>query len=281
MSELNGGPGTEPQGQAEGNPPAGVANPPAPPGTDGQAKAQGSAGTGQAPSTLAEDTFFDPSKLPEELKATYKQMQAAYTKKTQALAAQRPKIEAYDQFMRDPVTSLQQMAREYGYNLTRGEARAMVQEQNAQAQSQDDLKNWQPQSWDEVITKIREAALESVRSEFAPFVNQVKRVQASNIESQLTKIDPQWKLYEQEMRENLARHPTLVEDVAMLYRLSVPEEVYTSRAVQAAIRKMEEKGQAAKMGGKTETSKATPALRKAKTFEEAYEIAKEQLAQRR
>lgn len=284
MSELNGSPGTEPKGQAEGNPPAGVANPPAPPGTDGQAKAQGSAGTGQAPSTLAEDTFFDPSKLPEELKATYKQMQAAYTKKTMALAAQRPKIEAYDQFMRDPVASLQQMATQYGFSLTKGEARAMLNQQEqtpAKNQQQQTPQDWQPQSWQEVVDRIRQEALESVRAEFQPFVNQVQKVHAGNIEAQLSKIDPQWKLYEDEMRSNLSRHPTLVEDVAMLYRLSVPEEVYTSRAVQAAIRKMEEKGQAAKMGGKTETSKATPALRKAKTFEEAYEIAKEQLAQRR
>lgn len=284
MSELNNGPNPQAEGQAATDPPAGATTATAPNAEEGQAKIQGSAGDGQATGTQAEDTFFDPSKLPEELKATYKQMQAAYTKKTMALAAQRPKIEAYDQFMRDPVASLQQMATQYGFSLTKGEARAMLNQQEqtpAKKQQQQTPQDWQPQSWQEVVDRIRQEALESVRAEFQPLVNQVQKVHARNIEAQLSKIDPQWKLYEDEMRSNLSRHPTLVEDVAMLYRLSVPEEVYTSRAVQAAIRKMEEKGQAAKMGGKTETSKATPALRKAKTFEEAYEIAKEQLAQRR
>jgi hypothetical protein len=40
-----------------------------------------------------EDKFFDPSQLPDELKPVFKNMQAAYVKKTQALAEQRKQYE--------------------------------------------------------------------------------------------------------------------------------------------------------------------------------------------
>lgn len=50
-----------------------------------------------------EDSFFDPTSIPDELKPAYKQMQAAFTKKTQEIAqakkeaeAIRAKAEAYD-----------------------------------------------------------------------------------------------------------------------------------------------------------------------------------------
>lgn len=52
-----------------------------------------------------EDSFFDPNTVPEELKPAYKQMQSAFTKKTQEIAearkeaeAIRQKAEAYDRY---------------------------------------------------------------------------------------------------------------------------------------------------------------------------------------
>lgn len=52
-----------------------------------------------------EEAFFDPNAIPEELKPAYKQMQAAFTKKTQEIAEQRKqaealrqKAEAYDKY---------------------------------------------------------------------------------------------------------------------------------------------------------------------------------------
>lgn len=41
--------------------------------------------------------FFDPNQVPEELKPAYKQMQAAWTKKTQELATQRKEFESANQ----------------------------------------------------------------------------------------------------------------------------------------------------------------------------------------
>lgn len=44
-----------------------------------------------------EDSFFDPNTVPEELKPAYKQMQAAFTKKTQEIAQARKEAEAIRQ----------------------------------------------------------------------------------------------------------------------------------------------------------------------------------------
>lgn len=44
-----------------------------------------------------EEGFFDPNSLPEELVPVYKQMQAAYTKKTQEIAQQRKEAETWKQ----------------------------------------------------------------------------------------------------------------------------------------------------------------------------------------
>ena len=44
-----------------------------------------------------EDSFFDPNSVPDELKPAYKQMQAAFTKKTQEIAEERKMAEAFKQ----------------------------------------------------------------------------------------------------------------------------------------------------------------------------------------
>lgn len=53
----------------------------------------------------SEESFFDPNQVPEELKPAYKQMQAAFTKKTQEIAnarkeaeALKERAEAYDKY---------------------------------------------------------------------------------------------------------------------------------------------------------------------------------------
>ena len=58
--------------------------------------------TGGEEDILNEDaTFFDPKGLSEELQPAYKQMQAAFTKKTQGIADVRKKSEAFDNLLKD------------------------------------------------------------------------------------------------------------------------------------------------------------------------------------
>lgn len=244
----------------------------------GQANLSDPQQTGQAQApAVDEPTFFDPSTLSPELMPGYKQMQSAFTKKMQALSKDRQKIDAYNRFETDPsfqTQVLQQLAAQHGYQLTRKEAQAMVQ------QAQD----WQPQSWEEVMAKAEERAEQRVLERLQPFLGNVQKVTASNIERQLSEIDPQWRTYEDEMRSNLAEHPTLVNNVAKLYRLSVPEEVLTSKAVQQAMAKFQAKAEQVKVSGNTRTSRSEPAapdltkMSDRDAFNAAVQIAKQRLA---
>lgn len=277
MSELDTAPATPDVGQAATAPVSAIGTTEQPPATDaGQAEVQKDAATGPAeqPAAPVTDSFFDPSQLPEELKGAYKQMQAAYTRKTQEIAQQRQKVEAYDAFSRDPIGSMQQLAKQYGMSLTRAEAKEALQQQG-----QPTGEDWQPKTWEEVFQKAEERAMAKVMAQLSPVVQNVQKMQATSIENQLNSIDPNWKIYEDDMRGNLQRHPTLVSDVQMLYRLSVPEEVYTSRAVQSALKKFESKANQASVGTKSTTPRSAPALKEVGSFQEAVEAAKQLIAQ--
>ena len=241
----------------------------------GQAAATQQGQAPAAPATPEEPSFFDPSTLTPELMPAYKQMQASFTKKMQALSGDRQKIEAYNAFMSDPIGQMQQVARQYGYSLTRAEAAAaMNQGQQGQTQQQ-----WEPQSWDEVISRTKAETREELMRELAPFLGNVQKVTAQNIERQLQEIDPNWVEYQDEIRANLAEYPNLVNNVGKLYRLSVPDEVYQRKATQEAIKRLQGKAQAAQIGDKSQTSRSQPAPRKATSFAEAVEIAKANLAE--
>jgi len=274
MSELATGTPAITEGQAGA---ATTETAPAPEVSQGQAATQESTGTGQAVQAPApEDMFFDPSQIPPELMGAYKNMQKAYTQKTQKIAEHRQKIEAYDQFMRDPVTNLQQLAGQYGMSLTRAEAKQVIQQQG-QGQG-DDWDNFQPKNWGEAFNAFKERAFAEWSQSIQPLVGSVQKMQSRNVEAELTKIDPQWKLYEDEMSANLQAHPTLVKDIDKLYMLSVPKEVWAARGTQQALKKVEATVQAAHVSGKGQTSKTVSAPKKAANFDEAVQAAREELA---
>ena len=269
--ETAGQPGTTPDG----------ATVPAPDVSDGQAAPTADTQTSpDAPAQSSDPSFFDPTQVPEDLKPAYKQMQAAFTKKMQGLSTEKQKIEAYNAFMSNPVGEMQRLAGQYGYTLSRAEAQAMVNQgqQEPQAQQPAQGKNWEPQTWDEVLQAAEKRAEQRIMEKLQPLFQNVQQQTASNLERQFDELDPEWRVYEDDMRSNLQRHPTLVNDPAALYRMSVPEEVTKSRAMQAALKKLEQKSKSAKVGTKSTATKSAPQTKRAKTFDEAVELAKEQLA---
>lgn len=223
-----------------------------------------------------EDSFFDPKSIQDkpELVAAYKQMQRAFTKKMQGIKDRAGKADAYDAFNRDPVGNMQAMAKRLGYTLTRADAAAAVA-------AQDNGTPWEPKSWDDVMAKATERAKQELMNELQPIFGEVQAMKRSSIEKQLNDIDPTWHEYEDDMKENLRLHPTLARDPAKLYRLSVPPEVLESRAVQAALKKMEQKTAAAKIGGASSTNKKslTDTTDGPVSFARAVEIAKAKLAE--
>lgn len=223
----------------------------------------------------ADETFYDPKDLPEELKGHFKQMQRAFTKKMQGIKENRSKVQAYDQFQADPLGTIQRLAAQHGYQVTRAEAAAM------QKQAQ---QPWEPKSWDDVITRVKSEAItearESLLKELTPYLGEIKKVKQSQIERTLDEEVPEWRQYEPEMVEALQQHPTLANDPAALARMVIPDEVLKAKAMQDALKRMEKKTTAAKVSGGSNTSKTanTGKPERRLSFDEAVAFAKEKLA---
>ena len=245
----------------------------APGGSEGQPAVGESEGTTQGTPAETEPTFFDPKSVPDELLPAYKNMQRAFSKRMEAFSANKQKIEAYDAFTADPITNLQNYAKQYGYTLTRPEAA-----QQAQAQAGDD---WQPQNWNEVLVRAKDMAKAELQEELGPVFREMQTIKKQGIEQQLNDIDPAWRQYEDEMMANLNSHPTLSNDAALLYKMSVPEEVRESIATQRALAKMEEKAKAAQSSGVSTTKKQSGGdlTDNVKTFNDAVRVAKKKLAE--
>ena len=224
--------------------------------------------TEKAPVSSPEtESFFDPKSVSPELMPAYKQMQAAYTKKAQSIADNRRKVEAYDAFMTDPLSQVRSLAAQYGLEIAQPGAK----------QPQPEIKkDFEPQTWDEVFGEVEKRVMEKFQDRMKPVFDNVQQITAQNIEKQLDSIDPSWKLYEDDMMANIKNHPTLVKDVSKLYRMSVPEEVLTSRAVQQALKKMEDKGKSAQVHGGQSSTKTSSVPKKAATFQEAINQAREE-----
>lgn len=273
-AELSTSPAQAAEGQAATAPVGTTAA--APETTVGQAHGEGSTATGQATAPEADHSFFDPKAVPPELLPAYKQMQGSYTKKMQAVAEraklEAQKIAAYDAFSKDPVTALQNMAKQYGFSMTRAEAQAQVAKQEAAEQ------DWTPQTWDEVLERAEQRAEQRLMQKLAPVLQTVQQQQAQGIEKQLDDADPTWRDHEDEMRANLERYPHLATKLDKLLELSMPREVLEGRAMQAALKKLEAKTRSASVGGKSTTRSAAPATNKIMSFDESVQAAREALA---
>lgn len=240
------------------------------------------AGTTGSGTQQADDVIYDPQEferqisslspeLQSQAKALQKSLQSNYTKKTQSIAQERQKIEAYNAFMSDPMGQMQRLAAQYGLTITRG----------GQLQQAGQQKEWEPQNWNEVMDRATQIAEQKILQRFGPVLHEVQNLRKSSIESQLNEIDPSWTTYEEQMMGTLQKHPTLANDPATLYRMSVPPEVLESRAVQRALHRMEEKGKAAQTAGQSTTNKkpSTNMPDRPVSFQEAVEIARKRLAE--
>jgi hypothetical protein len=270
------GTATAPTGQAAA-PADNAATATAPEGGQGQPQATDQtttpSGTGAA---SGEDTFFDPRDLDPALQPAYKNMQKAFSKKMEAIAQHRQKIEAYDQFSKDPLGTIQTIASRLGYRLTRAEA-AEVAQQAADPQT----KSWEPQTWDEVMAKAEERAEQRIMGKLSPIFEELQTVKKSSMEKLLDESAPDWREHEEEMIAILREHPTLAKDPVKLYRMALPPEILESRATQAALKKLQAKADSSKVGGTSTTKQQSPAVPdKPLSFNEAVEFAKRQLAEK-
>ena len=227
------------------------------------------------------ETFFDPRDVPNELQPAYKQMQAAFTKKTQAIAKDKHAVEAYNAFMANPVASLQQLASQYGYNLSQGQ---MTQGNQAQGNNGID-KDWQPSNWQEVFQRAEEVLKPKLRQEWEqemrPMIDEMRRVKQTQIEKVLDDATGgEWRQYEDDMTSLLREHPTLANNPEMLARLAIPQETQQSRAYQQALKKLQHKAEAAQVSSGSTTSQQQSTPDKPMSLDEAVEWAKQDLRKR-
>lgn len=229
------------------------------PGSDQTSgSSQQTTGTGSA--TRAEESFFDLATIQDkpELVAAYKQMQGSYTKAMQRLSDNRSKLEQYEAFERDPISTLQRVATQYGYNF--------VQRAKDSEEQQQEFK-----SWDDVMS-------EAERRVMAKMNPQLRTLQKQTIEMQLDRDFPDWRTYETDMMAKLREHPTLVHDPATLYRMSVPAEVIEARATKAAMAKLRASTDSSQVAGGT-TVRTSQAPSGPLTFSQAVERARALVAQ--
>jgi hypothetical protein len=289
-------PGSALEGQTGVQPTKEMATAPAPATTEGRASEpkqdEGRVVKTPEPTTPTEERFLtlddvpeDERPLAEKLSARLeKEYKAAYTKKTQAIANDRRKIEIYDQFEKDPINTLTSIAQQYGLQISR--ANQNQQQQGQQSPVQQDIgPDWQPETWDQVLEMAEQRAeqriLTKLRPILEPVIGTVEKIKSDTIETTLDKIDANWKLYEDEIKANMALAPALIQNpagIAKLYRMSVPEDVLTSRATQAALKKFEEKAKAASVESKSHAQQTTPAYKGGGSFQDAVDAAKRQLA---
>lgn len=212
-------------------------------------------------------TFFDPESIrgKPELESAYKQMQRAFTQKTQGLAEHRKKIEAYEAFESDPLGTMRALAQQYGYQLLQG--------QQPQQQS-----NQEFQTWDDVLEAAEKRAEQRILQKIAPVLGKVEKLQQQNIETFLDTNHPDWRTYESEMTDLVKKHPTLAKDPDMLYEMALPPSVRNARATKAALAKIQAGSGASQISGGSSTTKQVSDLpKKGLTFQEAVEYAKRKL----
>ncbi len=151
------------------------------------------------------ETFFDPNNVPDGLQGAYKNMQSAFTKKMQGLSGDREKVEAFNAFNSDPLGEIQKYASRMGYKLSRADAQEIATPTTPK-------KDWEPQSWDDVLTKAKDMAKTELMKEIQPMLGEVQAMRKATIESQLSDIDPTWQQHEDKMMEVLDKHPSMKDD---------------------------------------------------------------------
>lgn len=254
------------EGQVANADPAGTTDA-TPEVSDGQSTRPDQTTASGPDNTATGESFFDPKSIehsPELLQA-YKQMQGNFSKKMAGIREAQQKIELYDQAMRDPTGTVRQLAQQYGMTVVDGKP----QQTNGE---------FKPESWDDVVSHIREEVKAELAQQYEPLVGEVKNLKQQNIEQYLDTNYMDWRTYENEMITTLQRHPSLAGDPDKLYQLSVPAEVMEARATERALAKLKGKAESSAISGTNKTTQKTSDKPAGKlSFNEAVQYAKERL----
>ena len=242
---------------------------PAPDGNDGQSISPVQT-TSTGPDNGAQgESFFDPKSIEHspELMLAYKGMQGTFSKKMAGISENQQMIDAYKAYQRDPMGTIRQVAAQQGMTLV-----------NGGPQSQAGTEDFNPKSWEDVVSHIRSEIESDVQSKYEPLMGQVRDLKQQNVEAYLDSNHADWRTYETEMISTLQGHPSLASDPDLLYRMSVPSEVLEARATARALERLKTGTDGSVVPGVTKATQVTSTKPTGKlSFNEAVDFAKSQL----
>ena len=227
--------------------------------------------------TEPEDTFtqtFDPESIKDspELQKAFKQMQGDYTRKTSEISGIKKYAPLIESFQNDPVGTLQKLNQQYG-----------IGQEPAPDNQGPDFENFDPQNWGDVVSALKQAIMpelsQSIGQKYQPVYDKVQEMTKTDIETKLDKVDPEWRNYQANMQAVLQHHPTMVNDVKTLYRMSVPQDQWEAKATQAALKKLKSAADGSRVSGASQT-KTVPSdgPKRGATWEESIAYAKADMA---
>lgn len=205
----------------------------------------------------------------EHLRSLEKMLLGQWTKKTQGIAEERQKVEAYNAFMeyveRDPQGAIVSLQQQLGLTPSADKATNVADQATGEKEYSD---------WGEVFADIKKDVMEDMRREFAPAMASVHKMTTQQVESQLDGIDSDWRLYEDGIAATLKKYPNMANDIPTLYRNSVPPEILEQRATKVALERLEKQTKAAALASPAPVRSKKGSPTKAMSFQEAYEQAK-------
>ena len=271
------------------------------PSTDTTPPAEGTS-TETPPQKPAEESFIDPSTLPEELKPHWKRMHGAYTKRLeglrsdrQALEDDKEKIDLVTRFRSDPafaVEVIRQEAQRLGYSFLPASGNAAVATPSTGTgdtpppQFVEAVKqNLSPElAW--MAPSIAQASWAAVKVAVTPLVTENREEKRKVIEQQydemagkLSETAPGWEQHEEEMSDLLDYlKSSSVVHPKFGAKLSLVDNLVTSNAsaTASAVRRMGEAGRSRTATGQSARSTVSSiedTVRKAKTDDEAWDLA--------
>lgn len=240
------------------------------------------------------DEFISPQELPAEVVPHFKRMQAAYTRKMQALAADRDKVELVTRFRSDPEFARQLIAAEAqrmgltlqapppanGQPAPNGTPGAPPPELVAriEASLSPELKWMAPQmaaaTWASTQMYIQPLAQRSQQAD-----QEARTQQYEALVAQLSEALPGWEAHEEDMAEvhrwlksDAMTHPRFGSKLELLYHAVTRN----AAAVRTATQRMTDAARSASRTGqsnRTSLPNITDRVRKAASTREAWDIA--------
>ena len=242
-----------------------------------------------------EESFINPSELPEELKPHWKRMHRAYTKVMEGHKQLEEKAALVDRFGTDPgfaLQTIQQAAQQMGYSLTKAQAAQVVESaatavgggaplelvEAVRARLNPELQ-WMAKS-------LADTQWVGMQMQMAPLKKEREQEQATRRNAEFAELSeelgeqaPGWEEHKDDMEELLTflksdnmKHRKFGSKLALLHGIVTGN----ASAVASAVRRMGEAGRQRTGTGQVSRSTGTnidKRVREAKTNQEAWDIA--------